>query len=153
MADDNNARASAMPAEPHPALRVLDRLVGTWEISGDTLTGRSRYRWMEGGFFLVHEFDLQSSGRPFSGVEYAFYDEETGRIRTRLFDSAGSRFVYTWAVEGDEVRIWFGDEGSDNFYVGTISADGNRRVGTWQWPDGRGGTGGYSATATRITPA
>ena len=33
--------------EPSPDLKRLDRLVGTWEISGDT-GGTVTYEWMEG---------------------------------------------------------------------------------------------------------
>ena len=33
---------------PSPALRALDRLVGTWELSGD-VGGTVTYEWMEGG--------------------------------------------------------------------------------------------------------
>jgi hypothetical protein len=35
-------------------LRTLDRLVGTWTVSGpDGLTGEVRYEWMDGGGFLI----------------------------------------------------------------------------------------------------
>ena len=36
MADDaNNAQAQQQPPLPHPDLKNLDRLLGTWEMSGD----------------------------------------------------------------------------------------------------------------------
>ncbi|MGI5242143.1 hypothetical protein [Dactylosporangium sp. CA-139066] len=33
---------------PSPAMQSLDRLVGTWQLSGDS-TGTVTYEWMEGG--------------------------------------------------------------------------------------------------------
>ena len=47
-----------MAREPSRALRSLDRLVGTWELSGD-VGGRVTYEWMEGGFFLLQRVDLR----------------------------------------------------------------------------------------------
>lgn len=49
MADDttNGAQDHGQTREPSPALRTLDRLVGTWELSGDvggTVTGSGTAR-------------------------------------------------------------------------------------------------------------
>jgi hypothetical protein len=58
MADDvNNAQARQQPPLPHPDLKNLDRLVGTWEMSED-VQGRVSFKWMEGGFFLIQHVDL-----------------------------------------------------------------------------------------------
>lgn len=37
--------------KPSPDLKSLDRLVGTWKVSGEA-QGQMRYEWKEGGFFL-----------------------------------------------------------------------------------------------------
>ena len=37
--------------KPNSDLSTLDKLVGTWKLSGDT-DGTVTYEWMEGGFFL-----------------------------------------------------------------------------------------------------
>lgn len=37
------------------------------------------------------------------------------------------RIPLPWEVDGDDVRIWFGDKGSDNFFEGRFAADGNLR--------------------------
>lgn len=53
MADNSmNIQAAQQPAMPNPDLKQLDRLVGTWAMSGD-VGGTVRYEWMEGGFFLI----------------------------------------------------------------------------------------------------
>ena len=49
---DNTDDARTHRRQPSSDLRRLDRLVGTWELSGD-VQGRVTYEWMEGGFFLI----------------------------------------------------------------------------------------------------
>src|SRR3712207_7861353 len=61
MAEDanNDAQAHQQPPQPSPDLKNLDRLVGTWEMSGE-VGGRVTFEWMEGGFFLIQHVDLRS---------------------------------------------------------------------------------------------
>ena len=63
MADNtnNDSQAYEQPPEPSPDLRSLDRLVGTWEMSGD-VQGTVVFEWMEGSFFLVQRVDLEQYG-------------------------------------------------------------------------------------------
>ena len=66
-ADDNNT--SVQQPTPSAALRRLDRLVGTWAMSGE-VQGTVRYEWMEGGFFLIQHVNLvQQDGQPTTGME------------------------------------------------------------------------------------
>ncbi len=49
--DDTNA--GQQPSGPNPALRSLgDRLVGTWEMSGD-VRGTVAFEWMDCGVFAL----------------------------------------------------------------------------------------------------
>jgi hypothetical protein len=43
---------------PNSDLRSLDRLVGTWNVSGGA-EGKVTYEWLEGGFFLLQRYDLK----------------------------------------------------------------------------------------------
>ncbi|CAA9569171.1 MAG: hypothetical protein AVDCRST_MAG86-1395 [uncultured Truepera sp.] len=54
---------------PNPHLKSLDRLVGTWNVSGPEIEGTTRYKWLEGGFLLVQHFDFIHSGRKVRGLE------------------------------------------------------------------------------------
>jgi hypothetical protein len=92
-------------------------------------------------------------GRPCTAIEYIGFDEDTRTLCSVMLDSAGSKFAYTWRVEGDTLTTWFGDEGSDNLLTATFSPDGGTVTGGWQWPDGAGGTDGYRTTMTRVTAA
>jgi hypothetical protein len=49
MANDD-PQAHRQPPQPGPDLKILDRLVGAWEVSGGA-QGRVTYEWMEGGYF------------------------------------------------------------------------------------------------------
>jgi hypothetical protein len=151
MPDSNNHRAGSLPGTPHPALRRLDLLVGTWEISGSLVHGRLRFEWMEGGFYLIHHVELAHHGKRITGVEYIGFDEDTQTLRSHFMDSNGANFTYTWDLTGRTLLTWFGDKDSANFFRGQLTEDGSRYDGSWQWPDGQGGTGGYDATAVRVT--
>jgi hypothetical protein len=59
MADNNNALVGKLPKTPNPALKKLERLVGTWRISGPDVEGEVTFEWMESGFFLIQHFDLK----------------------------------------------------------------------------------------------
>ena len=77
--------------------------------------------------------------------EYIGFDEDTGTLRSHFMNTNGANFTYTWAVEGDTVRIWFGDKDSDNLFVGHFDKGRASYAGKWQWPGG-----GYEAKMTRI---
>jgi hypothetical protein len=69
MADDtDDVQAHRQVPEPNPDLKALDRLVGTWEVSGGAQE-KSTYEWMEGGFFLVQRVDLEQYGQRVKGIE------------------------------------------------------------------------------------
>lgn len=144
MADSNNHLADRIPAEPHPALHQLDRLVGRWQVSGSFLKGVISFEWMEGRYFLIQQVDGQAGGRTIRGVEYIGFDEDTQTLRSHYMDVNGSNFTYTWAIDGDTLTTWFGDKESDNLFQGRFSEDGRSYSGSWQWPGG-----GYSAMMTR----
>jgi hypothetical protein len=150
MADNNNALAASLTERPHPELAKLDRLVGTWQVSGQTVHGQVRFEWLAGGFFLVQDVDLTHGERHIKGVEYIGYDQDTGTLRSHFMDNFGSNFAYTWAVDGDGLWVWFGDKGSANVLHAAFSADGDEYAGRWQWPMGDGTLGGYDATMTRV---
>ena len=149
MGDNNNARAGQLPPEPYPELRKLDRLVGRWKVSGPDVNGEVEYEWMEGGFFLIQHVELEAFGREIKGAEYIGFDEDTGTLRSHFVDNQGSNFTYTWDLDGDDLWIWFGEKGSDNFFHGTFEESGDRYSGRWQWPEPGGVTGGYEAILTR----
>lgn len=142
MADDGLQQ----PAGPNPALRSLDRLVGAWDVSGPGISGRVAFEWMEGGFFLIQRVDLDHGGDRIRGVEYIGFDEESGSLKSHFFGNAGGILEYAYEVEGDTLKIWFGDVGSPARFEGRFSDDGDTNTGGWTWPGG-----GYESTMSRAT--
>ena len=135
---------------PNPDMKSLNRLVGTWKVSGGA-EGTIRYEWMEGGFFLIQHFDFEQDGHSVRGLEMIGHDQQFGEepsadIKSRIYDTMGNTFTYVYEMEGDTLTIWGGEKGSTAYYRGTFSADGNTLSGAWVYPDG----GGYDSTSVRV---
>jgi hypothetical protein len=137
--------------QPNPDLKSLDRLVGTWRVSGPDIDGQVTYEWMEGGFFLLQRVNFVHGGRQIKGLEVIgheqpFGGEPSADIKSRFYDAEGNTLDYVYEIEGDTLTIWGGMKGSPAYYRGTFSADGNTNAGAWVYPGG----GGYESTMTRI---
>lgn len=136
--------------QPSPELKALDRLVGTWQVTGGA-EGTVRYEWMPGRFFLIQHVELTQFGEPVTGMEIIGnlrpFGEPTGAdVVSRYYDSAGNTFDYVYELEGDTLTIWAGAKGGPAYYKGTFSADNTTLAGEWVYPGG----GGYASTSTRI---
>jgi hypothetical protein len=135
---------------PSPDLKSLDRLVGTWKVSGEA-QGEIRYQWEEGGYFLMQHFDLDHGGHLIKGIEMIGHLQPLGEapgkdIRTRVYSFLdGLTLDYVYELEGDTLTIWGGEKGSPAYYRGKFSADGNILTGGWVWPGG-----GYNTITTRV---
>ena len=135
---------------PNPDLRSLDRLVGTWQVSGEA-QGQIRYEWSEGGFFLMQHFDLVHGGRKIRGIEvighlHGLVEDPGKEIRTRVYSFLdGLTLDYVYELEDDTLTIWGGEKGSPAYYRGKFSDDGSILTGAWVWPGG-----GYNTTTTRV---
>jgi hypothetical protein len=154
MAEDdrttNNAQAHDQPREPNPDLKNLDRLVGTWEMSGE-VGGRVTFEWMEGGFFLIQHVDLEQYGQRIKGIEVIGHERPFGaepseEIKSRFYSNTGDTLDYVYELEVDALKIWAGEKGSPAYYEGNFGEDGNTGLGEWVYPGG----GGYASTATRV---
>jgi hypothetical protein len=130
-------------------LKVLDKLVGKWRVSGEAI-GHIRYEWMEGGHFMLQHVDLDYEGHRVKGIEVIGHwqkmgEEPTREIRSRFYNAGeGLTLDYVYEVEDDTLTISFGEKGSKNRYRGKFSRDGKTIVGGWKWPGG-----GYRARLTR----
>jgi hypothetical protein len=138
--------------EPSLALKQLDKLVGTWEISGGA-EGVVTYEWMPGGYFLVQHVDLEQNGVRIKGIEIIGHERRFGEdpsehIHSRFYDNMGDTFDYVYELKNDILTIWAGEMGSPAFYQGRFNDDGNTLSGDWVYPDG----GGYTSIAKRSQP-
>lgn len=134
---------------PNPDLQALNRLVGTWQLSGET-DGTVTYEWLAGGFFLIQHVDFTLHGHRVKGMEIIGHLQPFGQppspeIRARAYDSVGNTLDYVYELEGDTLTIWGGEKGAAAYFRGQFSADGTVNTGAWVWPGG-----GYPSTMTRI---
>lgn len=151
MTDIDNAQARDQAPKPYPGLRSLDKLVGTWKVSGPDIEGQVRFEWMDGGFFLMQHVDFAQGGQKITGIEIIGYEREFGAtepsrdIKSHWFSNTGETFVYVYEVDDETLTIWGGEKGSPAYYQGRWSKDGNTNSGSWHYPGG----GGYGSTMTR----
>ena len=148
MAEENNeAQGHQQPVEPAPDLRALDRLVGTWELSGD-VAGTVTYEWMEGGFFLLQRVDL---GPEAKGLEVIGHESGPGAGAQRghkepLLRQHRRHPRLRLRARGDTLTIWFGEKGSPAYYGAIRARTASTLTGAWHYPGG----GGYEAISTRV---
>jgi hypothetical protein len=143
--------ANAAAPAPQPDLKVLDKLVGTWKISGGQGKGKTTYEWMDGGFFLIQRGELDGEAGKFKYMQIIGHEhspespEPSPEITGRLYTSNGGSLSYTCEADDKSMTIWYGPKGSPNVYRGEWSDEGNTLSGEWKWPGG-----GYKETMTRV---
>lgn len=133
---------------PSTELKKLERLIGTWQLSGDT-QGTVTYEWMDGGFFMLQKVDMILFGRPVKAIEIIghlqpFGEQPSTAIHSRAFGSNGHTFDYVYELEDDTLMIWGGQKGSPAFFKGKFTSDSNHNTGEWTYPGG-----GYTSNMTR----
>jgi hypothetical protein len=128
---------------PNEALRRLDALVGTWEITaqfpGDPPTvcrgGRTTFEWMRGGLLLVQRTDMPDNGPP-SSLTLITYDQVAGAYRQHYFDSRGVIRLYEMTLDD---HVWtllrttpdFSPLDFSQRFTGRFSKDGKTLTGAW----------------------
>lgn len=136
---------------PHRDLASLDRLVGTWNVSGDA-TGEVAYEWLPGGFFLLQRYRLSFGDHEVEGIEIIGHDQPFGQepsrdIRSRAYDNAGNTLDYVYELEGDVLTIWGGERDSKSYFTGRFNDDGDVNSGAWAYEGG----GGYATAMSRAS--
>ena|ERR1700687_3970615 len=148
--DKTKARARYKPPAPNADLKSLERLVGTWRLTGDA-EGFVTYEWMEGGFFLIQHVHMTLNGHDVKAIEIIGHLQPFGEppgqeIRSRAYDSVGNTLDYVYEMNGDTLTIWGGDKGSPAYFKGKFSDGGDTNTGEWFYPGG----GGYKSTMKRV---
>lgn len=150
MANDQIQKHEYSLPTPNPDLQFLNRLVGTWVISGGA-EGTVTYKWMEGGFFLLQDVDLKQNDQEIKGIEIIghlqpFGGQPSQDIKSRYYDSIGNTFDYVYEMQEDDLIIWAGEKNSPTYFKGTFDAENHTNTGAWIYPDGSG----YKSTMTKL---
>jgi hypothetical protein len=136
MADDMQAQ---LPV-PDPALRRLDRFVGTWSMKGHlvgsdeiTIRGQTTFRWRPGGFFLEQHGTLNFLGLDLDSLELIGYDPEAGNFPSTVFTNISpTPLPYLWEVDEETVRISVSYGPLDATFTGSFDDDGEGFRGGWR---------------------
>jgi hypothetical protein len=136
-------------SRPNPKLAALDPLIGAWNTTGthgmmpgETLHGRCRFDWVEGGAFLRMRGEIDHPKFP-DGVAVFGSDDETGALTMLYFDERGVSRRHEGLIRGNTLSwsrrasdlsqrntITFGADGQTLESVGEMSRNG----GSWE-PD------------------
>lgn len=151
-----------MQPSPDPALRALEQFVGTWQMKGhligsdeENIVGRATYRWLEGGFFLVQDVEIDFAGMfQVKSHELIRYDPETGAFPSLVFSNMSpAPLPYRWEVDGRDVKITVDYPPLDATFSGSFGEDGNSFAGGWRPNPGADETVNvsYDIAGTRVT--
>jgi hypothetical protein len=135
--------ASDAPQQPSPdpALRRLDRLVGTWTLKGhlvgsdeQNIVGEISFHWLEGGFFLQQDVEIQFAGMfEVKARELIGYDPETGGFASYVYSNFSPEpLPYKWDLRDDTLTISVSHGPLDSSFSGEFSEDGDSFSGGWR---------------------
>ena len=155
MADKNNVQEKD-EIQSNPALKRLDILIGTWDLTGRTLdsdqgniTGWNTFEWLPAGFFLKSTGEINFKGALIQSLEIIGYDPENDTFPSSVYSNMdGNVLPYSWNVQGNTVT--HSDKTSK--YTGTISEDGQTLSGGWRPKQGEQESpeNSYDAIMTRV---
>lgn len=133
------APATGMPT-PNPALKPLEKLVGTWTMQGRTLNskednvfGRNTFEWLPGGFFLQQRTELNFMGIEIRSLELIGFDPETQSLTSQVYSNQSPLpLPYKWDLQDDTLTISVDYGPLDATFTGKFSQDGERFSGSWR---------------------
>jgi Protein of unknown function (DUF1579) len=127
---------------PDPALKRLERYVGTWDMKGrtvgsevDNVSGRATFEWLPGGFFMQQRTSLNFNfiGLQIQSLELIGYDPESETFPSTVFSNmAPTPLPYRWEVGEDTLKITVSYGPLDATFTGTWSQDGKSFGGGWR---------------------
>lgn len=126
--------------QPDPALKRLDKFVGTWDMKGrfvgsdvDNVSGRATFEWLPGGFFLQQRISLNFGGMQIDSLELIGYDPESKTFPSTVFSNlAPAPLPYRWEVGEDDLKITVSYGPLDATFTGKWSKDGKTFGGGWR---------------------
>ncbi len=160
MVDNNSAQPQEMP-QPDPALKRLDKLVGTWTMKGhligsdvDNIVGRTTFQWLDGGFFLQQDVEIDFAGvMKIKSHELIGHDPETKAFSSHVYSNLSpAALPYRWNVQDDALTIAVNYGPMNATFNGRFSEDGKTFSGGWRPNPGADETVNvaYDITGTRV---
>ena len=157
----DNAVQEVQTPTPDPALKRLDRLVGTWTLKGhllgsdeETIVGQISFQWLEGGFFLQQDAEIDFAGMfKVKARELIGYDPETEGFASYVYSNFSPMpLPYKWDLRGDTLTISVSYAPLDAAFKGEFGDDGESFSGGWRPNPGADETINipYDVTGSRV---
>lgn len=136
---DEDAEQQQLPT-PDPALKRLERFVGTWTLEGhfagssdSNIKGQASYRWLPGGFFLEQQIHLDFMGLEIDSLELIGYDASTDTFPSTVYSNMSPvPLPYRWEIADNTVTIKVSYGPLDATFNGVFSDDGKTFSGGWR---------------------
>lgn len=120
---------------PNPALKPFGVLVGKWNtvgthplFPGTTFHGRTRFKWLEGGAFLIMHSEIDEPGIP-SGIAIFGSDDSAAECFMLYFDERGISRKCEVVLRDNTWKWWRNFPGFSQRFTGTLAGDGRTIVG------------------------
>jgi hypothetical protein len=136
----NSDQPQGLP-HPDPALKRLDRLVGSWSMKGhmvgsdiENIVGRANFHWLEGGFFLQQDVEIDFAGMfKVKSYELIGYDSDSKAFASHVFSNMSPQALpYKWDLQGDTLKISVSYGALNASFEGKFSKDGTSFSGGWR---------------------
>ncbi len=143
MADNSKPQDQNTP-KPDPALKRLNRLVGSWSMKGrplgsneDSITGTTTFKWLHGtkgtSFFLQQDMKMDYAGTTIKSREIIGYNPRTKTFSSYVYSNmAPDPWPYKWDVKGGKLTISIKSGRMNATFHGKFSRDGNSFSGGWR---------------------
>jgi len=139
MTQQNNSKRQ--PAEPHPALKQLNTLIGEWEWEavrdGSEIIGRgwARFEWLEGSTYLIEHSNTEAADFPTTTTAIIGLDDSSGQF-TRLYaDERGVYRVYQMRFQDSIWELWRDAPGFFQRFKGIFRKGGNTITAYWDFSE------------------
>jgi hypothetical protein len=145
-AKNEESHEQASPS-PNPALARLERLVGTWRMTGrplgsdqDSITGTATFKWLHQhsddggpGLFLQQDMEMDYEGTKIHSHELIGYSSKTGAFSSHVYSNmAAEPWPYEWDIQGDTWTISINHGRMNATFTGKLAADGKSFSGAWR---------------------
>lgn len=120
---------------PNPALQQFGKLVGEWEtagthpfLPGKILKGKSLFKWIEGGAFLLWHSEMNDEPFP-EGMAIFGSDDATGEFFMLYFDERKVSRKYDVSFQDNILKWWRNTPMFSQRYSWTFTDDNDTIVG------------------------
>jgi len=142
----------------NPALKELSRLVGEWKttgthpyLRGKILSGRSSFKWLEGGAFLLWRSEIDDPNFP-RAVAIFGSDNATNNFFMLYFDDRKISRKYEVSIEENLLRWWRNAPGFSQRYTWSFAENNNTIIGKGELSkDGTNWERDLEQTFTRVS--